>query len=53
LGIFGFDRIVYGNSRRKGSNNKKWRWYEELRQERIKDIQTEISKSSQAFQEKR
>ena len=48
LGIFGFDRGVYdsGNfektnkERRKGRRRK---WYKELREERIKDIQTEMS----------
>jgi hypothetical protein len=45
LGIFGFDRSVYGNSRKKnkGNSNRKWCWYEELREERMKDIQTETS----------
>ena len=32
LSIFGFDRNVYGNPRKKG--NKKWWWLEELREER-------------------
>ena len=41
LGIFGFDRSVYGNPRKKG--NKKWWWFQELREERMKDIRTEIS----------
>ena len=41
LSIFGFDRNVYGNPRKKG--NKKWWWLEELREERMKDIQTGMS----------
>ena len=44
LSIFGFDRIVYGNPRKnnKGSNNRRWSWWQELREERTKDIETEI-----------
>jgi DNA polymerase elongation subunit (family B) len=38
LGFFGFDRTVYSNFKRKG--RRKW-WYEELREERTRDIQTE------------
>ena len=38
LGYFGFDRTVYSDFKRKG--RRKW-WYEELREERIRDIQTE------------
>ena len=42
LGIFGFDRrSVYGNPRKKG--NKKWWWLEELTEERMQDIRTEMS----------
>jgi hypothetical protein len=37
LGFFGFDRTVYGNVKGK----RKWRWYEELREQRIRDIETE------------
>jgi DNA polymerase elongation subunit (family B) len=37
LGSFGFDRTVYGNYKRK----KGRKWYEELREERTRDIQTE------------
>lgn len=36
LGYFGFDRTVYGDRKK----NRKW-WYE-LRQERRKDIETEM-----------
>jgi hypothetical protein len=39
LGYFGFDRTVYGNPTNK---RKKRKWYDELREERTKDIQTEI-----------
>ena len=37
LGFFGFDRTVYGNYKKK----KGRKWYEELREERTRDIQTE------------
>ena len=38
LGYFGFNRTVYENPR---NNRKKKKWYEELHEERIKDIQAE------------
>ena len=38
LGYFGFDRTVYSDFKKKG--RRKW-WYEELTEERIRDIQTE------------
>jgi hypothetical protein len=37
LGSFGFDRSIYGNFKR----NKGEKWYEELREERTRDIHTE------------
>ena len=37
LGFFGFDRTVYSNSK-KGRR----KWYEELREQRVKDIETEM-----------
>ena len=37
LGSFGFDRTVYSNFKKKGRK----KWYEELREEQTKDIQTE------------
>ena len=40
LGYFGFDRTVYGNKKNTGAR-KRW-WLEELRQEREKDIRTEM-----------
>jgi hypothetical protein len=43
LGIFGFDRTVYyddGGNLKKNKGRK--RWYEELREERTKDIQAEM-----------
>jgi DNA polymerase elongation subunit (family B) len=40
LGYFGFDRTVYGN--KKNTATRIWWWLEELRQERKKDIRTEM-----------
>jgi hypothetical protein len=42
LGYFGFDRALYGNKRNLLSG-RKWRWFEELRQERERDINIEMS----------
>ena len=38
LGYFGFNRSLYGMPR----NNRKKKWYEELHQERTKDIEAEM-----------
>ena len=38
LGYSGFNRSLYGMPR----NNRKRQWYEELYEERTKDIQTEM-----------
>jgi DNA polymerase elongation subunit (family B) len=38
LGFFGFDRTVYGNFKVR----RKWRWYEELREQRARDIESEM-----------
>jgi hypothetical protein len=40
LGYFGSDRSVYGN--KKDKVPRKWRWLQELRQERENDIRTEV-----------
>ncbi len=40
LGYFGFDRTVYGNKKNTGA--RKWRWLQELNQEREKDIWLEM-----------
>src|SRR5215204_5238823 len=40
LGYFGFDRSVYG--KKKNIGPRKWRWLQELRQERDNDIRTEV-----------
>jgi hypothetical protein len=37
--VLGFDRTARGNGSFK--KNRKWRWYEELRQQRIRDIEAE------------
>jgi hypothetical protein len=41
LGFFGFDRSAYSNFKRK-NGRRKWRWYEELREQRARDIETEM-----------
>ncbi|MGA9842668.1 MAG: DNA polymerase domain-containing protein, partial [Nitrososphaeraceae archaeon] len=43
LGFFGFDRTVYGSLKRNkdGRGGRKWRWYEEIREQRVRDIHTE------------
>ena len=40
LGYFGFDRTLYGH--KKNTATRKWRWLQELRQEREKDITIEM-----------
>jgi DNA polymerase elongation subunit (family B) len=49
LGIFGFGRTAYydggnfsSNKKNRGRQRRKNKWYEELREERMKDIQTEM-----------
>jgi hypothetical protein len=41
LGFFGFDRAAHSNFK-KNNGRRKWRWYEELREQRARDIQTEM-----------
>ena len=38
LGFFGFDRASYSNHK----VGRKWRWYEELREQRTRDIENEM-----------
>jgi hypothetical protein len=40
LGYFGFSRTIYGT--KKVTGPRKWRWLQELKDEREKDIRTEI-----------
>ena len=40
LGHFGFDKTVYGNKKSTGA--RKWRWLQEIKQERENDIRTEM-----------
>jgi hypothetical protein len=44
LGFFGFDRTIYSNFKKNNDvrGRKKWRWYEELREQRTRDIETEM-----------
>ena len=39
LGFFGFDRTVNSNIKK---GRRKWRWYEELKEQRTIDIETEM-----------
>ena len=45
LGFFRFVLTVYGNLKRnndeRGGRGRKWRWYEEIREQRVRDIHTE------------
>ena len=41
LGYFGFDRTAYGDNR--NTTPRKWRWLQELRQQKEKDIKTETT----------
>jgi hypothetical protein len=40
LGYFGFDRSLYGS--KKNMAKRKWWWLKELKQERERDIRTEM-----------
>ena len=44
LGYFGFDRNVYENPR---NNIKKKKWYDELHEERTRDVRTEMMMEKQ------
>jgi hypothetical protein len=41
LGFFGFDRTAY-SSLKINNGRRKWRWYEELREQRARDMETEM-----------
>ena len=40
LGFFGFDRTAYSNFKKNKERKKKW--YEELKEQRVRDIETEM-----------
>jgi len=42
LGFFGFDRTIYSSLKR---NKGRRKWYEELREQRVRDIETEMHSS--------
>jgi hypothetical protein len=42
LGFFGFDRSNYSSNFKKNNGRRKWRWYEELKEQRVRDIETEM-----------
>jgi hypothetical protein len=39
LGFFGFDRTAYSNFKK---NKGRRKWYEELKEQRVRDIETEM-----------
>jgi hypothetical protein len=41
LGYFGFDRTIYED--KKNTVSKKWRWLQEVRQQRETDIKSEMT----------
>lgn len=41
LGFFGFDRSAY-SSFKKNNGRTKWRWYEEVREQRARDMEAEM-----------
>ena len=45
LAYFGFDRTLYENPR--NNRKKKMKWYDELHEERTKDIQAEMKMEKQ------
>jgi hypothetical protein len=43
LGFFGFDRTAYSNLKRSnGATRRKWRWYEEIKEQKVRDIEAEM-----------
>jgi hypothetical protein len=40
--FFGFDSTIYGNFNKKNKERGKWLWYVELKEQRVRDIQTEM-----------
>jgi hypothetical protein len=42
LGFFGFDRSTYSSNFRRKTGRRKWKWYAELREQRTRDIETEL-----------
>ena len=41
LGFFGFDRGDY-NKLKKNTGGRKWNWYQELTEQRVRDVETEM-----------
>jgi len=42
LGFFGFDRSNYSSILKKNNRRRKWRWYQELMEQRVRDVETEM-----------
>jgi hypothetical protein len=40
--FFGFDRTAYGNFNKKNNGRRKKKWYEELREQRVRDRENEM-----------
>ena len=40
LGFFGFDRTAYSNL--KNTGRRRWKWYQDLMEQRARDIETEM-----------
>jgi hypothetical protein len=51
LGYFGFDRTIYGN--KKNTGTRKWRWLQEPKQEREKDIRIEMMERNDKWEGRR
>jgi DNA polymerase elongation subunit (family B) len=47
LGYFGFDRTLYGD--KKNISKRNWQWFQEMRQERERDIKIEMSEKEQKY----
>jgi hypothetical protein len=39
MGFFGFNRTIYSNIKK---GRRKWQWYEELKEQKARDIETEM-----------
>jgi hypothetical protein len=42
LGFFGFSKRIYSNLKR-CNGKRRWTWYQELKEQRARDIETEMS----------
>ena len=42
LDFFGFDRSTYSSDFKRNNGRREWRWYAELKEQKVRDIETEI-----------